>query len=271
MEGGEYRLARVRILGDRPLGFVARNAVAPRNYVALVNMARRYPRPLDAAGRYLLGRGPYPARVAVRTPAGIVRPTLFSYHDMLTLNEVFCREDYRVRGAPRTVVDIGSNLGISALYFLTRHPAVRCRLYEPVARNVERLRANLAGLEDRYEVAEVAVADFAGETEFHLDPYGRYGGLEVDTPETVTVPCRHIDTVLEDALADADTIDVLKLDVEGYEARLLRAARPDLLARVRIIYAEGTLAELPVPDGFAATESCETVRLVNVRSGQGSV
>lgn len=252
-----------RLLGDRSLKFVAENIAEPAHYRALANMARRYPRPLDGYGRYLFGRGSYPARFAVRTPSGIVRPALWSFHDMLTLNEVFCREDYAVREPPALVVDIGSNIGLSALYFLTRGPRVRCRLYEPVPRNVERLRRNLAGFEDRYELEQVAVADFDGEAEFRVDPFGRYGGIGLEGDEQIGVPCRHIDGVLEDALRGADVIEVLKIDVEGYEPALLRAADPELLARVGVVYLEGSAAELPAPDGFDATESCETVRLRN--------
>ncbi len=253
----------MRLLGDRSLRFVAENIAQPAHYRALVNMARRYPRPLDAYRRYLFGRGTYPARIAVRTPSGVVRPILWSFHDMLTLNEIFCREDYAVRTAPPLVVDLGSNIGLSALYFLTRGPAVRCRLYEPVARNLERLRRNLEGFKERYVVEPVAVADFDGEARFRLDPFGRYGALNQPGDEVATVPCRHIDGVLEDALADAPTISVLKVDVEGYEAIVLRAARADLLARVELIYLEGSSAELPAPEGFVASESCETVRLLN--------
>ncbi len=258
-----------RLLGDRSLKFVAENIAEPAHYRALVNMARRYPRPLDAYGRYLFGRGTYPTRFSVRTPAGIVRPALWSFHDMLTLNEVFCREDYGVREPPALVVDIGSNIGLSALYFLTRGPHVRCRLYEPVPRNVERLRRNLEGYEDRYELEQVAVADFDGEAEFRLDPFGRYGGIGIQGDEMTTVPCRHIDGLLEDVLRSADSISVLKIDVEGYEPALLRAANPDLLARVELIYLEGSSPQLPAPDGFEATESCETVRLRNTALSGG--
>ena len=70
----------------------------------------------------------------MRTPAGVVAPTLHSSHDMFTVNEVFCREDYACGPGIRTVVDVGSNIGISALYFLTRDAGVplpgstsRCR------------------------------------------------------------------------------------------------------------------------------------------------
>lgn len=254
----------LRILGDRPLGFIARNVVQPGNYRALVNMARHYPRPLDAAQRYFRGRGTYPVRFAVRTPAGTMTPTLWSYHDMITLQEMFCREDYGVTGAPPMVVDIGSNIGLSALYFLTRGPQVRCRLYEPVPRNVERLRENLAAFGGRFEVEQVAVTDFDGEATFGVEETGRYGGLAVATDETTTVRCRHINAVLEDALAVAATIAVLKIDVEGHEALLVGAIRPDLLARVELIYAEAVGIDVPVPDGFAATEACDTLRLRNV-------
>lgn len=254
----------LRILGGRPAGFVARNIAQPRNYVALANMLRRFPRPLDAGARYFTGRGTYPARVAVRTPSGTLRPTLWSAHDMVTLNEMFCREDYRIAGPPRLAVDIGSNIGLSALYFLSRGPGARCHLYEPVARNVERLRENLRGYEDRFEIQQAAVADFAGEAPFRLEETGRYGGLGGSLPEMTTVPVIHIDTALERALEVADTISVLKIDVEGDEGRLLAGARPDLLARVELIYAEAFEIEIAVPDGFQASEDCDTMRMHNI-------
>lgn len=253
----------LRILGGRPVGFVTRNVAQPRNYVALANMARRYPRPLQAAARYFTGGGSYPAHVAVRTPGGTLCPTLWSAHDMITLNEMFCREDYRVQRPPRLVVDIGSNIGLSALYFMSRGAGVRCHLYEPVPRNVERLRTNLHGFEKRYEIEQVAVADFAGESAFRLEDSGRYGGLGGSLPDMTTVRVEHIDAVLEHALSTADTVSVMKIDVEGDEGRLLAAARPDLLARVELIYVEAFETEVAVPDGFAASEACATLCMRN--------
>ncbi len=169
------------MLGGRRPSLVVREAFRRRNYLALWRMARVFPDTRDAAGRYLLGRGSYPARCRVRTPAGEVAPMLHSSHDMFTVNEVFCREDYAAGPGLRTVVDIGSNIGISALYFLTRDTACRCFLYEPVPRNVERLRKNLAGFEDRFELTEAAVAATAGKAGFGVENTGRYGGIGVAT------------------------------------------------------------------------------------------
>lgn len=253
-------MKRMRLAG-RPLGLIVRNVFAPANYRALFAMPRCYVRPLDAGRRYFSGRGTYPATVPIRTPLGRVAPTLWSRHDMFTVHEIFAREDYEAGARERRVVDIGSNIGISALYFLTRSSEVRCRLYEPVPTNVDRLRENLAGFADRYSLEQVAVADFDGDVDFGIDSSGRYGGIEVATGRTARVACRDINGILEDALATWDAIDILKLDVEGMEARLLAAIRPELLRRIKTVYVEGRRNLLPLPDGFAASESCETVRL----------
>jgi FkbM family methyltransferase len=258
----------MRLLGDRSLAFVLSNARESANYRALVRAFRVYRRPAGALLRYLTGRGRYPARLAVRTPAGEVAPELHSHHDLLTVNEVFCREDYRCEGDERLIVDIGSNIGISALYFLTAAPRARCLLYEPDPRNAQRLRDNLAGWGERWELRESAVADREGELPFWTDPFGRYGSLRpLEGRPAIAVEVVHINDVLEDALREARAVDLLKIDTEGTEAATVAAIRPDLLARVRRIYYEATDGEVVVPEGFEASVACDTVRLDNARLG----
>jgi FkbM family methyltransferase len=245
---------------------VAREALRGRNYRALWRMARVYGEPGQAARRYLAGRGEYPYRCPVRTPAGTVAPTLHSSHDMFTVNEVFCREDYAAGPGLRTVVDVGSNIGISALYFLTRDPACRCFLYEPVPRNVRRLRENLAGFEDRFELTESAVAATAGTAGFGVEDTGRYGGIGVATGRTIEVNCLGIDDVLERALASSPRIDVLKIDTEGTELEILGGVAPELLRRVDTVYLETDRRPPTLPDSFEAGFRNDTLVLRNRRA-----
>jgi len=44
--------------------------------------------------------------------------------------EIFCRLDYLAKTDIKVVVDIGSNIGISALYFLSRNKQAKCYLFE---------------------------------------------------------------------------------------------------------------------------------------------
>ena len=210
-----------------------------QHYRALANMVRYYARPVDALLRYVVGRGTYPARVEVRTPLGRVRPQLYSRHDMLTLNEVFCRLDYALERPARVVVDLGSNIGLSALYFLTRQARPFCYLYEPDPRNVTRLRDNLADYTGRYELTEAAVAARAGRVRFETEPTGRYGRVaDVTDAAAITVDCLAINDVLERALVRSGTIDLVKIDTEGLELDTVRAMDPALLRHVRAIVFE---------------------------------
>lgn len=246
---------------------VAKEVLSGRNYAALWRMWRLYPRSLENLGRYFLGRGEYPYNCEVRTPAGLVAPTLYSTHDMWTMNEVFCREDYAADPRARVVVDIGSNIGISALFFLTRNPSSRCWLFEPVPRNVERLRRNLSGYEGRFEVREVAVADAGGRVEFGLEDSGRYGGIGVETGRSMEVACVGINDVLEEVLHSAPAVDVLKIDTEGTELEIIRAIRPELLGRVRRAYLEVERRPESAPEAFDSRFHNQTWVLRNRRLG----
>lgn len=223
----------------------ARAPLRARNWRALANIARTVVHPLGFLLRYVAGRGTYPAQVRVRTPTGNVPITLYSPDDAATVNEVFCRLDYAVGPDVRTVVDIGANIGISAAYFLSRSHDVRVICFEPAPANLPRLRDQLERFGDRAEIHEVAVAVEDGDVEFGVEPTGRYGSMWIpDGYDRITVPCRSINGVLEDVLASAGRVDVLKLDTEGMEQRTIETIRPDLAARIGLIVYEGLTGEV---------------------------
>lgn len=239
------------MLGGRDLRTVLGAALQPRHYYALGRMFRTYDRPLGLLARYLLKRGRYPTQVEVETPTGTRGVQLRSHHDLLSLNEIFCREDYRVGRELRYVVDLGSNIGLSALYFLTRNQESFTFLYEPVPANVERLRDTLRGFEARYRLEPVCVGTHSGTVEFGVEDTGRYGGIGVPTGRVVSLPCRDINAILDEVFAATSgaEVDLLKVDIEGMEAAVVRAIRPEHLARIRLIYAETDGSAIRL-DGF---------------------
>ncbi|WP_156822440.1 FkbM family methyltransferase [Demetria terragena] len=198
----------------------------PRNYRAAFNSLRVYAQPVDGLRRYALGQGQFPHDLSLRTPLGRVTVHLPHAHDMRTVNEVFCRGDYG-RDAPAVVLDIGANIGVSALYFLTRRPDAVVHCVEPHPGNLAVLRANLAPFSDRVQIHPQAVAPTAGRAEFVADPVGRYSGLADFTPresgEVIVVPTRAIDEVVSTVAGQCGRIELLKVDTEGSEPALLRA------------------------------------------------
>lgn len=252
----------------RSLSLILSEVPQASNYLAVWRMLRRYPRFRENLVRYFLACGEYPYDCEVRTPRGLVSIRLESHHDMFTVNEIFCREDYRVSGEFRTVVDIGSNIGVSALYFLTRNDHSCVWLLEPDPRNVAQLRQNLAGYEPRYVLHERAVADFTARTGFGIERSGRYGGIgrEAETGQAIEVDCVHINDVLSEVLETEGSIDVLKIDTEGYELATVKAIERAHLELIGTIYFETEHDPGPVhPDLFRSRFRNQTCQLVNRR------
>lgn len=225
-------------IGNREIGLVLSAFSRKRHYVAACNMLRVYRHPVDAFGRYLLGRGQYPADIRINTLAGPLTLTVYSYHDILTVNEIFCRLDYRAREQDRVIVDFGSNIGISAAYFLSSAPDSFAYLFEPLSFNIDRLRGNLRPFECRYTLQEIAVGQVDGEVEFGWENTGRYGGVGMKTGSYVSVPCRNSNNILAEIIARHGRIDILKIDIETLERQVTERIPIDIARKIDRIFVE---------------------------------
>ncbi len=137
------------------------------------------------------------------------------------------------------VYDCGANLGLYDRFLVSTLKAGRVVAFEPSAENRCFLAANLAlgGIADRVIVLPLALADEDGVVEFQVDDVQTTSGtLSKVTggapsegrrnlrlaPLTEKVLCRRLDTVAREE--DLPLPDVIKIDVEGAEALLLRGA-----------------------------------------------
>ncbi len=216
-------------------------------YMAFFNVFIYFKSPVRVLICYVFEVGNYPQKFTVNTPLGLQVVTAFSHHDLITLVECFGKLDYRVPKDISVVVDFGSNIGISALYFLTRNPSVQVYLFEPVPRNIERLRKNLRGYEKRYELSECAIGVDGGECDFAYEDTGRYGGLinnglsrfaKTTSDKVISVKVLAVNQTLDKILSNHESVDVVKIDIEGYENEILGRLKAGTLARIERIYAE---------------------------------
>ena len=253
------------MIANRSFTTIGLAAFKSQHYVALFNMVKVYPEFFDCFGRYLFSSGSYPYVVNLRTPCCLVTATLDSHHDMLTVNEIFCRNDYKATSSVKCVVDIGSNIGISALYFLTRNESSRVYLFEPNPRNLVRLSANLRGREPRFELNPVAVTESDGEVDFGIESTGRYGGVGVLTGSQLRVRSVGINSLLRRIIEKEGSIDILKLDIEGLEIQTVKIIEPELRSKIRRIYMEAEPKERLFDSGFKQIQYGTVCQLLNER------
>ena len=118
--------------------------------------------------------------------------------------------------------DVGANVGFYTLLFAELVGGEgRVFAFEPFPRNVELLRRHVEM--NRYRNARIfpcALGDFDGETKFDPGPGSSMGHIGAEGP--LSVLCSRADTLL--AAGEVEAPDVIKIDVEGGEADVLRSA-----------------------------------------------
>lgn len=124
------------------------------------------------------------------------------------------------------VVDAGAHVGQYTLLAARRvGPGGKVYAFEPLPDTRRRLRENVA-LNDFNNVAVVgaALSDRDGTTRIAAGELGNTGSAALVDEGGIEVECRRLDTVVP------ERVDVLKLDVEGYEAEVLAGAERTLAA-----------------------------------------
>lgn len=164
-----------------------------------------------------------------------------------TYDEIFVREIYRFQTAnPQPlVIDCGANIGLSILYFKKIFPAAPIIGFEPDPHNFELLQRNLRQnpslntditlIKKALWINNNGITFQAEGTEgSKIDEGSASGSTRVETQD------------LREFLAGFDSIDFLKVDIEGAENKVIPAAK-DQLHKVKNLFLEyhGKTHELP--------------------------
>jgi FkbM family methyltransferase len=135
------------------------------------------------------------------------------------------------------VLDVGSNVGLTAIAFDQLVPDGRIFAFEPSPRNYELLQKNLKENScSRVEAVNMAVGSSTGEVSFFdTRAYGAGSFAMNDVAQLaarhhsgdlIKVPSVSIDDFVEDR--GLDRVDLIKIDVEGFELDVLEGARKTL-------------------------------------------
>jgi FkbM family methyltransferase len=139
-------------------------------------------------------------------------------------------------------VDVGANIGISALDALLHFGFKEAVCFEPDSRNFRLLRMNLIlnDLEDRVATHRVALSDSDGSGVIERAP-GNFGdsrlvsGDEPATFEREVVATRTLDGLVADGALDLQRIGLVWIDTQGYDPYVLAGARSVLDAGIPVV------------------------------------
>ena len=145
--------------------------------------------------------------------------------DAFTHSEVFEHQYYRLplRFAPATILDLGANIGLSAIYFARLYPESRIACVEPVPENLKLLIRNLR--ENVVEADVIAAAidakDGVVAMEYGAADYGHKIAAAA-TSVSLEVPSVSVPSIMR--RLGWDRIGLVKIDIEGHESVLLSQA-----------------------------------------------
>jgi FkbM family methyltransferase len=208
-------------------------------------------------GQSLLIRFDFPAPVSEFTLA--VRCNGGS--DAFIFSEVFEHGYYNFQlQQPRTILDAGANIGLTALYFSRVYPGAEIASVEPIPENVTMLRQNILqnDLNVRVFANALSIADTPVQMEYAPKDYGHRvtdcDGCADPATRRLNVPGITVPSLMD--CMGWKTIDLLKIDIEGYESTLL-GANCEWLEAVRTLciechgdFGEAELRAITVRHGF---------------------
>jgi len=140
-----------------------------------------------------------------------------------------------------TVVDVGANVGYFSLMCKKKYPGCCIYAFEPVPETYALLVKNFSRGEKIHSY-QLALGLHAGKSHMHVDKVNKAESRISESGELL-VNTVTLDEYLQDICSDEGSglVDLLKIDVETFEASVLRGGR-GMIAQTRFLFLEATFA-----------------------------
>jgi FkbM family methyltransferase len=162
--------------------------------------------------------------------------------DKYTLIEIFLLREYDIdlpasSGEPVFIVDGGANIGLTSIFFANKYPAARIVSIEPEVNNFRLLQKNAAKYANIIPLNK-AIWYNNNYIKVKDQGWGSRGFVieDVDNPGDASIPAVSIGGLLKEY--NAETIDILKLDIEGSEKEVFESGYQDWLPSVKCLMIE---------------------------------
>jgi len=142
--------------------------------------------------------------------------------DFLILKEIFLDNEYdcNLEKDPEVIFDLGSNVGLSVIYFKLKYPQAKIFAFEPDSVTFEKLKINLEQFSDVY-CYNMAISEHNGLEKFYSCTNRSMSSslvqrVEIESSQKIIeVQSKNLDTLMAEFAISK--IDLIKFDVEGAE------------------------------------------------------
>lgn len=132
----------------------------------------------------------------------------------------------RLSKRSKLFIDIGANTGHYSLYACAVNPEIHVIAFEPVPRIYKRLQANieLNCWQGRCVCKNASVSNYMGVAKFHVPHSSLPTSASLDLKGFHNIPGKIIEvpvTNIDSVLTEGESPDLVKIDVEGFEDKVL--------------------------------------------------
>ena len=164
------------------------------------------------------------------------------------------------------MIDIGSNIGISCLYWIIDNPKCVVQAFEPSSKNFKRLDNNVKKFKKNIKCNKIGISNKNETLKLYISKSGVNDSInKIPGAKYEKIKLININTVLKNALLKKDKIDVLKIDAEGMEMNIIKSIKRKYYNKIRVINIEGNNYRGIIPNYFSFSFKGSASRFVNLK------
>ena len=246
-------------IGKRSFLILLKRLIKFDNYIAIIRFFKVHKSPLRSIFNEIFSTGKYPKTLNFNSPLGNSKVNLYSYNDFSTFNLIFCRQDYLYGNKQKIILDIGSNIGLSAIFWLTRSKDTVVHCYEPSSENYEKLKKNLEDFDGRFFTFKKAVSSKNFSSYLNLEKSGVYNSIsnlnkKLDYYKKEKCEVVSINSCIDKVVKQYGKIDLIKIDNEGEELKTVASIDRKFWQNIKCLNVDGESVREYVPRNFCLTK-----------------
>ncbi|HVS79884.1 MAG TPA: FkbM family methyltransferase [Candidatus Paceibacterota bacterium] len=148
--------------------------------------------------------------------------------DIPVFNHIFFEGEYEIsdlKKEPLIILDLGSSVGISVLYFHLKYPKAVIHAFEADPNTFRILKENTKNIEN-IKVNNICLSDRDGEKELFISDTSVSSSvvLRSKNQQSVLMTAKGLDSIIKEVVS-TQVIDLIKFDIEGAEFEVLSASK----------------------------------------------